>query len=435
MVSFCPRTCLRKGSCENTQNFAMFQLSLEAESQHKNQEEETMTLQGITGMFSGWWGTQEEAHVECQCTAIPPYMIKKLVENLSAMDKFKDSFIQNLSQSSVCQVPPSFDIEKLQKAMTPEYSATAKLDHLPDIYVLDAKHQEAEGAIVKPEDYDKDAKRVVGHTQTVAEFILEVEGRDSIDDKHMPLGNTIHFKKGYDNAFWTDIKQLNIHHMFFGDGDQLIHKVMKIFKCFTHCLDVQGHEMHHGIVARTAKFPYTRQSGALNEHFADVGGLMVKQWKNKESIQFADWTIGEGLLYPQDGKTYALRSFKAPGTAYVDHPLLGTDPQPATMDGYKELPLSDDNGGVHLYSGIPNHAFYLFALGMSQEMYELYAYEKPYAIWYQALLLVEDGNIGFKEWAEITIKAVDKVYPEDTEKAEKAKDLLRKAWVQVKVLS
>ena len=56
----------------------------------------------------------------------------------------------------------------------------------------------------------------------------------------------------------------------------------------------------------------------------------------------------------------ALRSLTAPGTAYDDD-VLGRDPQPAHMDDYVET--SDDNGGVHINSGIPNHAFYLAADG------------------------------------------------------------------------
>src|SRR3712207_7845230 len=52
----------------------------------------------------------------------------------------------------------------------------------------------------------------------------------------------------------------------------------------------------------------------------------------------------------------ALRSMKAPGTAWQG------DRQLATMDGYVDLPDDNDpvndNGGVHINSGIPNHAFY-----------------------------------------------------------------------------
>ena len=57
----------------------------------------------------------------------------------------------------------------------------------------------------------------------------------------------------------------------------------------------------------------------------------------------------------------ALRSMKAPGTAY-DDPVLGKDPQPAAMAGYVQT--STDNGGVHINSGIPNHAFYLAAIAI-----------------------------------------------------------------------
>jgi Zn-dependent metalloprotease len=51
----------------------------------------------------------------------------------------------------------------------------------------------------------------------------------------------------------------------------------------------------------------------------------------------------------------------APGTAY-DDPDLGKDPQPSDMSGYFQG--SDDNGGVHINSGIPNHAFYLAAMAI-----------------------------------------------------------------------
>jgi Zn-dependent metalloprotease len=53
-----------------------------------------------------------------------------------------------------------------------------------------------------------------------------------------------------------------------------------------------------------------------------------------------------------------LRSMSEPGTAY-DDPLLGKDPQPAHMKDF--IKTREDNGGVHLNSGIPNRAFYLAA--------------------------------------------------------------------------
>ena len=51
---------------------------------------------------------------------------------------------------------------------------------------------------------------------------------------------------------------------------------------------------------------------------------------------------------------------KEPGTAY-DDPILGKDPQPAHMRDY--VVTLEDNGGVHINSGIPNHAFFLDGRG------------------------------------------------------------------------
>ena len=58
--------------------------------------------------------------------------------------------------------------------------------------------------------------------------------------------------------------------------------------------------------------------------------------------------------------------------------MLGRDPQPAHMDGF--VVTRDDNGGVHINSGIPNHAFYLAAKALGG-----HAWERAGLIWYRAL--------------------------------------------------
>ena len=80
----------------------------------------------------------------------------------------------------------------------------------------------------------------------------------------------------------------------------------------------------------------------------------------------ADWLIGKEIL--AEGVTgKALRSMKEPGTAYDDD-VLGKDPQPAHMDDYVET--CDDNGGVHINSGIPNRAFYEIATALGGNSWE-----------------------------------------------------------------
>jgi len=79
-----------------------------------------------------------------------------------------------------------------------------------------------------------------------------------------------------------------------------------------------------------------------------------------QKAEEADWLIGEGLFLKGVG-AQAVRSMKAPGTAY-DDPVLGKDPQPGHMRDY--VRTTDDNGGVHINSGIPNKAFYEVAVRM-----------------------------------------------------------------------
>ena len=86
-------------------------------------------------------------------------------------------------------------------------------------------------------------------------------------------------------------------------------------------------------------------------------GSCLKQWLLDQTVDEADWLIGAGLFLP-GVEARGLRDMANPGTAY-DDPRLGKDPQGASMDEYVET--NDDNGGVHLNSGIPNRAFHLAA--------------------------------------------------------------------------
>ena len=194
------------------------------------------------------------------------------------------------------------------------------------------------------------------------EFYLTAFQRNSIDDHGLPLVATVHYDQHYDNAFW------NGHQMVFGDGDG------QIFNRFTSSVDVIGHELTHGVTGSEANLTYLGQSGALNESVSDVFGSLVKQYVLKQTASEADWLIGDRLL-TFEGQ--ALRSMKAPGTAY-DNDLMGKDPQPATMAGY--LRTGEDNGGVHTNSGIPNHAFFLVATAIGGN-----AWLKAGQIWYDTI--------------------------------------------------
>ena len=195
-------------------------------------------------------------------------------------------------------------------------------------------------------------------------LFAEAFGRASVDGAGLPLLATVHYGADYDNAFWDGSQ------MVFGDGDG------QVFGRFTASLSVIGHELAHGVTQYTAALEYQGQSGALNESVSDVFGALVEQHARGQSAAEASWLIGEGLFTDQvEGD--ALRSMKAPGTAYDDD-VLGRDPQPAHMDDYVDT--TDDNGGVHLNSGIPNRAFFLVAEALGGN-----AWETAGPIWYDVL--------------------------------------------------
>ena len=227
----------------------------------------------------------------------------------------------------------------------------------------------------------------LGETWT---FYEEIFDRDSIDDAGMPLRGVVHFGEQYPNAFWDGRR------MVFGDGDGEICGPM------TRSLDVIGHELAHGVTEDEAGLEYFGQSGALNESMSDVFGSLVEQHRDNQGADQANWLVGDEVWTPNVAGD-ALRSMKAPGTAY-DDPVVGKDPQPGHMDDYVET--TRDNGGVHINSGIPNHAFYLVATRLGG-----YAWERAGRIWYEALRHAELGTRStFSQFAALTVRVAEGIH-------------------------
>ncbi len=236
------------------------------------------------------------------------------------------------------------------------------------------------------------------------ELYQAVYGRDSLDGKGLPLLGSVHYSTDYDNAFWDGTQ------MVFGDGDG------ELFGRFTASVDVIGHELTHGVTEIEAGLVYSGQSGALNESVSDVFGSLVKQRSLGQSAEEADWLIGAALLLP-NVHGVALRSMKAPGTAY-DDPTLGKDPQPAQMSGY--VKTTQDNGGVHINSGIPNHAFYLASVAAGGN-----AWETTGRVWYDTLRNPAlSASASFAAFAGITVRVAQ---------AAGLDTAVRDAWVEVGV--
>ncbi len=326
-----------------------------------------------------------------QCI-IPPHMLQEIAEN--GTEQQKEWAVDTLTVSEQFRG---------QRNATPQFSAmrmgivdSSGLDrivynaqftnNLPGV-VARREGDEATGDQAVDEAYDG-----AGDTYN---YYQAIHNRDSIDGHGMMLISTVHFGAGYDNAFW------NGKQMVYGDGDEDLPESQRLFNRFTASLDIIAHELTHGVTQFESQLVYFEQSGALNEALSDIFGVLVKQYVLKQTADESDWIIGAELFTPNVSGV-GIRSMKAPGTAYND-PVLGKDPQPAHMNDYRNV--SYDNGGVHINSGIPNHAFYVMARELGG-----FAWEKAGQIWYIAQRDHLDSKANFQVAANVTYQVAGNLY-------------------------
>ncbi|MFI0542472.1 M4 family metallopeptidase [Streptomyces sp. WSLK1-3] len=342
------------------------------------------------------------------CTVVPPHVLDRLARNddPALSGPARQTLMRDSELRGRRRVTTEFGLAAARAAKAPSDQ--------PLRTIYDAGHSsDLPGAKVRAEGsepgQDATVNRAYAGLGATFELYLRAYARHSIDGDGLPLDATVHFDENYNNAFW------NGEQMVFGDGDG------EIFLDFTIPIDVIGHELTHGVTQHTANLTYYGQPGALNESMSDVFGSLIKQYTLGQTAAEADWLIGAGLLAPSvSGK--ALRSMKEPGSAYDDD-VLGKDPQPATMDDY--VRTGRDNGGVHINSGIPNHAFYLVATALGG-----HAWERAGQIWYDVLTGGELSERAlFNDFAGLTVKAARERFGDGGEELQ----AVSKAWEQVGV--
>jgi len=176
--------------------------------------------------------------------------------------------------------------------------------------------------------------------------------RDSYDGKGAKLQSLVHVSfftpngSTGNNAAWTGDK------MVYGDGDG------QMMAPLAQSLDVTAHELTHGVTSSTANLAYQNESGALNEGMSDIMAAVCEAWKDG-AVSADTWLVGEDIFTPSKAGD-ALRYMANPtADASLYPPELG-----GSRDYYPErYQGNQDNGGVHLNSGIPNLAFQLLVAG------------------------------------------------------------------------
>ena len=143
----------------------------------------------------------------------------------------------------------------------------------------------------------------------------------------------------YMNAFWNPVRQCMVYGVGLPPGATFGGRG---WNYVSGALDVVAHELTHAVTEYTSGLIYLNESGALNESFSDMMGTSTEFYFQSERGKTGNYLIGEDVVSP-----VGLRSMQNP-VAYGD------------PDHYlNRYTGTQDNGGVHTNSGIPNAAFYL----------------------------------------------------------------------------
>ncbi|WP_434385163.1 M4 family metallopeptidase [Melittangium boletus] len=241
------------------------------------------------------------------------------------------------------------------------------------------------------------------------DFLKDVLGRNSLDDKGEKLVSYVHVDKNLVNAFWDGEK------MSYGDGDGKTAGPLTT-------LDIAGHEIAHGLTERTAGLVYRGESGGLNEAFSDIMGTGVEWYAAQKNpdVKF-DWSMGEDAWKPGNKTGEALR--------YMNDPTKDN----YSIDNYKNYPKQTE---VHGSSGIANNAFYLLTEGGKNrtsglEVKDGIGMEKSLKIFGRALTTYMTPSTTFAQAREATIKAATDLHGANSVEVQKVKD----AWTAVGVES
>lgn len=250
---------------------------------------------------------------------------------------------------------------------------------------------------------DSVVARVALITLDLRDFMSVVLGRNSVDDHGLSIDSSVHYSRSYCNAFWEDDRCV------FGDGDGLI------FKNFVSSNDFVGHEVMHGVTEYTAKLEYEREAGALNESMSDVFGVVFRQWRAKQDLSTAEWSIGSDMMGPtalQLGWT-CLRHVAEPSASF------SMTKQPSRYSDY------DGSEEPHINSGIPNRAFFLATTALA-----LPSWTSTARIWYRALTSANAfPSMTFSKFATLTVNAAIEL----GDQLPGAVDAVSKAWNAVEV--
>jgi hypothetical protein len=218
----------------------------------------------------------------------------------------------------------------------------------------------------------------------------EVYERNSIDDEGLPLDATVHYGTDYNNAFWNGPAH--------GVRRRRRRPVQSLQRGARRHRPRADPRRGRGRGAARVLLPARRAERVERRRVRLVGQAEAAEpdcgrgrlADRRRPVHRPDQRRSAAL---DEGARHRLRRPGArQGSAAGAHARLRPDYQ--------------DNGGVHINSGIPNHAFYLAAVEIGGD-----AWKQAGRIWYETL---RDSrlrpNTGFKRFAGLTVDNAGRLY-------------------------
>ncbi len=236
--------------------------------------------------------------------------------------------------------------------------------------------------------------------QKTYDWYKDILGRNSFDDKGSPIYNIffartrtlsyinsfIHMHTGQNNAFANYDEMHNCYIMEYGIGDGVEMRPVV-------ALDILAHEYTHLVTASTANLEFMGESGALNESFSDMLGISIKKAVKGSK---ANWLIGDEVM------------LQVPCMRDMSNKIVGSEGvQPIYDKGDNWYDGTEDYGGVHTNSGVPNYWFYLVANKSD------YGMETASKIAYRTLTQYLTPTSNFYDARKATLQATVDIYGYD----------------------
>lgn len=232
------------------------------------------------------------------------------------------------------------------------------------------------GSAVKrkpPKAWPPAAVSAHANAEVVGRFLRDVVLRNGIDNAGGPMVSTIdcvvadetETPREWLNAYWDPSLKQMVYGQRVRDGGRPPLSIAAM-------LDIVGHEMFHGVTDGTARLEYAAQSGAMNESYSDIFGVLIQNASEPDRAKW-QWEVGIGFTADDE----PLRNMKSPDKCG----------QPKHMDAYVDSGRpreSNDWGEVHTNSGIHNHAAYRVMVAKNAGQ-PLFSHRDLSALFYLAL--------------------------------------------------